>query len=317
MPSNLNELFQLIAATVRELKEPRTDLGLASPHDNPLWEQVSTSCDIYATLPFERAFDFDAKRKECIAALHSVLEHAQVIKDTTVESQDALTSIRQRANEIAGSYRRATDALASHPIQLLLWKICISDDFLGRTERIAQQCQASADRAKQATVEADIHVAAIKSRAAVSVFASDFEALSRRQQKASRAWLATATAFAIAAVVVAKYMPHLDTESSISLAQAVVTKVAALSVITYALSVSVRNYRANINGAITNKHRATALTTVDRFVEAASTNKDIRDAIIVAAAQCVFAHTPSGFLSGRDQPNAQPPIANILSSLKT
>ncbi len=87
----------------------------------------------------------------------------------------------------------------------------------------------------------------------------------------------------------------------------------AVSVVSFGLVASVRNYRASRHNQLTNEHRWGAMTTLAEFREAAS--GQVADAVLLQATQAIFAPQPTGF--GEQAIGAPNHVAELMAMIKS
>lgn len=75
-----------------------------------------------------------------------------------------------------------------------------------------------------------------------------------------------------------------------------IPRILTLSVIFYALSLSVKNYMAHKHNEVINRHRQNALRTFEAFVKAASDNQT-KDAVLLRATEAIFSPQGTGYIS--------------------
>ncbi len=167
-------------------------------------------------------------------------------------------------------------------------------------------------------VDAEKALQAVKAQAAeagVATNAQIFLTDSESHTKAAKKWL-TATIWAsIITLVVAvifvlisfKYKP----ESTAVAIQYVVSKVILLSTLSFGIFWSARNYKSSKHNETLNKHRANALMTFRAFVEG-SGDPQIKEAILLQAAQAAFVNRPTGYDAQEKESQTINPVVEIL-----
>lgn len=88
-----------------------------------------------------------------------------------------------------------------------------------------------------------------------------------------------------------------------------------LSLLLYAISFTARNYNSMRHNHIVNKHRANSMRTFQTFVEAAGGDTETKNAVLIQATQSIFSAQASGYSHKESNPEPQPKIIEILSSL--
>lgn len=88
-----------------------------------------------------------------------------------------------------------------------------------------------------------------------------------------------------------------------------------LSLLLYAISFTARNYNAMRHNLIVNTHRANSMRTFQAFVEAAGGDPETKNAVLIQATQAIFSAQASGYSHKESNPEPQPKIIEIISSL--
>ncbi len=88
-----------------------------------------------------------------------------------------------------------------------------------------------------------------------------------------------------------------------------------LSLLLYAISFTGRNYNSMRHNLIVNEHRANSMRTFQAFVEAAGEDAETKNAVLIQATQSIFSAQASGYSHKESNPEPQPKIIEILSSL--
>lgn len=103
--------------------------------------------------------------------------------------------------------------------------------------------------------------------------------------------------------------PNLDPSEFFSLAYGLVN-FALLSLFTYAISFSSKNYNVHSNLKIVNLHRKNVAETISDFLSSNNTNDDLRSKILDRGVDAMFKHLPIGYL-----PKVEAGDSGIFSSL--
>jgi hypothetical protein len=87
------------------------------------------------------------------------------------------------------------------------------------------------------------------------------------------------------------------------------------SLLSYGLSLSVKNFFAEKHNETINKHKANCLSTFTAFTD--STDGKTKEAILLQATQTIFSHQSPGFLAKGTELNNPNPIIDILKNFKS
>lgn len=154
------------------------------------------------------------------------------------------------------------------------------------------------------------------SKIGVARFATKFEDISKDHDQLSEKWLKATIGLTIgtviAAVALLLFLPPLADMSDPATIQRIITKVVIISILYYSAIWSSRNYRSHRHLSVVNKHRQSALSTFETFVNATD-DKQIKNAVLLEATHCIFSPAVSGYL-GADEEN---PSNRVIEILKT
>jgi hypothetical protein len=191
-----------------------------------------------------------------------------------------------------------------------------SKELLTETEkRVADDLKDLAQKKKD--IDAIVQAARdAASKIGVAQFATKFEELSDRHDTQSGKWLAATIGLALATVVAALvlflWLPPLTDMADAATIQRILTKIVVISIFYYAALWASRNYRSHRHLSVINRHRQSALSTFETFVNAAA-DQQTKNAVLLEATHCIFAPAISGYL-GADEEN---PSNRIIEVLKT
>ena len=155
----------------------------------------------------------------------------------------------------------------------------------------------------------------------VTKHANEFVEEARLHRRATRIWLCAAIAFGIAAVVYAwwsfGHTPEPPTGDSVIgyYIHFAVPRIIILSVISYGLIWSSKNFLANRHNEIVNRHRQNALRTFETFVKAAGNDLQTKNAVLLQATQAIFTPQATGYLSQEPEVRTPNTIIEILRDL--
>ena len=167
-------------------------------------------------------------------------------------------------------------------------------------------------------VDAGKALQAVKAQAAeagVSTNAQIFLTDADNHAKTAKKWLIATIGASIVTLAVAvifvlisfKYKP----ESTAVAIQYVVSKLILLSILSFGIFWCSRNYKSSKHNETLNKHRANALMTFRAFVEG-SGDQQIKEAILLQAAQAAFVNRPTGYEAQEKESQTINPVVEIL-----
>ena len=168
------------------------------------------------------------------------------------------------------------------------------------------------------TSEAGKALQAIKSQAAeagVATNAQIFLTDSVNHAKTAKNWLKatiwTSSITLVVAVIFVLLSFNYRPESTAVAIQYVVSKLILLSTLSFGIFWCARNYKSSKHNETLNKHRANALMTFRAFVEG-SAETQVKDAILLQAAQAAFVNRPTGYEAQDKESQIINPIVEIL-----
>ena len=134
----------------------------------------------------------------------------------------------------------------------------------------------------------------------ISQYKAIFQEQAKAHHKNARFWLGMAgvatVAFAVAFILLSIFVKIEGTALAGTL-QNLFTKGFLLSPIYVWLNRSIKNHTAQKHLEVINTHRQNALETFDTFVAAAGSNRETRDAVLLAATEAIFDANQTGYLS--------------------
>ena len=151
--------------------------------------------------------------------------------------------------------------------------------------------------------------------AGVSQHAVIFGDVAKKHRRTSYWWLAVSAILAAVTLVLAWQMAGEVVDRNLSnTIQFVAGRIILFGVLSYAVVSAVRTYRAEAHNHVVNAHRHHALSTFETFT-AASADDATRDAVLMQATQCIFAHRPSGFGQREDDTVPQSQVLELTRNV--
>lgn len=156
-------------------------------------------------------------------------------------------------------------------------------------------------------------------------FTEDFKEEAETQKKRARLWTFFAFTFgggllifALSLIIgwpIEKFSKAPDISTPWSVISYFGNRLFAFSILFYATTWAGSMARICFNLASINKHRELSLRNLRAF-SAASENSDVKDAIVVEAAQTVFGHIPAGFLGKAEPAISQPILSRVVDIIR-
>ena len=189
-------------------------------------------------------------------------------------------------------------------------------DAAGSKAEIQRLIQ-SANEAKNATEhvkeEAETVLADVRDLAkeqGVTQHAAIFRDAAKEYQEQKRPWLLAfgslslvAIAVAVALIVFGLGLPAGSGDLGVAI-QVTAAKLFGFGILSYAILLTGRGYRAAAHNQIINQHRCNALRSFQAFVDGAA-DEATKNAVLVQATHSIFSHRPSGF--GQQENDTMPP----------
>lgn len=287
----------------------------------PLFEQLIEMIKEFRSLPLDllpiqTLNQLQSPVRDLVSCLKRVSEF------TLVGQQNAEGQRNSLLQELQSYYDNAFIALTPHLAYLSLKSAQVQETMRRSKELLAETESKSAVLLKdiaQRKTDIDGIVQAAKDAAqkiGVAQFATKFEELSDGHDKQAENWLKAtiglATSTIIAAIVLLVLLPPLTDLSDPATIQRIFTKIIVLSIFYYASLWASNNYRSHRHLSVVNKHRQSALSTFETFVNAAA-DQETKNAVLLEATHCIFSPAVSGYL-GADEDN---PSNRIIEVLKT
>lgn len=166
--------------------------------------------------------------------------------------------------------------------------------------------------------DAELALQAVKDQAAEAGVASNAQIFlmdSNEHAGVAKKWLFATGITSLVTLVVAVGFVAISflykPESTPVAIQYVISKLILLSTLFFAIFWCAKNYRSSKHNETLNKHRANALMTFKAFVEGSS-EQQIKEAILLQAAQAAFVNRPTGYETQEKEAQAINPVVEVL-----
>ncbi|QDU53956.1 hypothetical protein [Aeoliella mucimassa] len=315
--SSLKELAEIDANRLARTEDLSKSINFAE--SVPAFDEMLHICKELAGRDLKRLTSQQADRiRNACKTLQSLVDKVQTFDLNQDKPLDACNQIIQ---EIDTAY----DSVAENLLLPLAFTATQATDFT-KIEREAkgfhatmksqsEDMQKSLNKVKHEAAQALEAVKEQAAEAGVSTSAVIFEqACASHKENAGKWFIATVAVLAMTLLassgllVISFYYTPTTVPEAI---QFVVAKLFVLSTLSYGVFWCAKQYKAERHNQTVNQHRADALKTFRAFVEG-STDTQIRDAILVQAAQAAFIGRPTGY----DGPDGDSPtIVPILEPL--
>lgn len=191
---------------------------------------------------------------------------------------------------------------------------------LSELEDAQQEFEKRKDHALVDINEALEKVREAAAEAGVSQQAIYFGEEAESHENASWWWLGSAAAFGAATLLYTWKMlePRLlalvGEASASGIVSAAIPRLVIVSILTFGIIWSARNFARNRHNMVVNRHRRNALSTFETFVKASS-DPQTKDAVLIQATRSIFAPQPSGYSSAQQEPRQGNQIVEILTRM--
>lgn len=156
-----------------------------------------------------------------------------------------------------------------------------------------QQLAVKADQERMKTLVAEVERMA--KSAGVTNQAVHFKNLADNYAKIGVLWMALGLAAGIGLYLYVRALQLPDIKDPLLLAEHLVPRLVAVTLLSTALIFCIRNFSAMMHNLIVNRHRQTALTTFQVFVNGTG-DEGTKNAVLIQSTQAIFAPQPSGYL---------------------
>lgn len=197
------------------------------------------------------------------------------------------------------------------------------------TEDQSKQIKEAQEKLKNALSEMESALAAVKARSkeiGVERYSLIFGDESKTNLKTSIVWLVLTAILLLAGILYGYYLnisleeladnvnksKLLDNNNYVL--QVTIIRLLTITILFYALTICMKNYRAQKHNQIINRHRHNALTTFETF-SAGATDEGTKNAVLLEATRSIFGNQPTGF--GSKDSDVESPTSQVIEILKT
>jgi hypothetical protein len=162
-------------------------------------------------------------------------------------------------------------------------------------------------------------------KAGISLHSQLFSVEAGRHQRAAAIWLGVVCLVIVLTVAFALFGFQISigplqappaNAAPFAITQYVLPRIFIVSILTYGLIFSVRNYNSSRHNFIVNRHRQIALNSFQTFVSSTD-NEQVKDAVLMQATQSIFALGISGYIQNEPEPDAASKIIEIVKNVSS
>lgn len=190
-----------------------------------------------------------------------------------------------------------------------------------RLEREASEFDESREEAEGKIASALERVREAAAEAGVSQEAIYFEEEASAHETISWVWLGAAVLFGLSVLLYVFFalepklleatQEGITTQRLLSLA---VARIIVVSILTFGLVWSARNFSRSRHNYVVNRHRRNALSAFQTFVEATG-DPQVKDAVLLQATRSIFAPQPTGYSRSEAEPQSRNQLVEIMTRL--
>lgn len=211
-----------------------------------------------------------------------------------------------------GELENQVNATVAHAMENLNTEV-------NRAQAINDKTETKETERQQEFADLKLEVQNQLAKKSVSQYKQIFAEQAKKHQKMAWVWLGVTVALTIVfGFIFRGLLQDLEPAGSdLSLVlQNLLTKGFFLSLIYLLLHRCIKNYTAEKHLETVNRHRQNALDTFDAFVDAAEGDRETRDAVLLAATNCIFDANQSGYLSAKtSRSESTSPIQHVVKTI--
>ena len=275
--------------------------------------QLENSDDWLSSLP-------PARLQGIKTGLETFANTVEAISNFSPSQPDPQTSRDSLADGIVGQYKDLYKSLIE-PLKL--------DSVYRRSsgksvKKIQDKAETDLSEIRKVKKEVDTLLESAKKATAqtgITAYSEVFEVQSKEHKKASWVWLATS---GLLVIILIFYLGWLTFETIDLIIEGTdplhtftlfLARIFPATVVYYLLYQVIKNFNVNMHLYTLNKHRANVLKTFESFVNSTD-EPNIRDTVLVKAAEAIFDARATGYLSGKDSRKGGLELIQSINNLK-
>lgn len=184
--------------------------------------------------------------------------------------------------------------------------------ILKRLQEIEKNANSTTEKLSSILISAQSEL----SKSGVEVHSEIFKEQANKHESNSKTWRNYSVRLLIFTIIIALAFFFIIAFAVTNTKKIVETSVLAaliISISTYTLTLTVKNYFAEKHNESINRHRANCLSTFNTFVDSADNER--KSAVLLQATQTIFSHQSSGFLSKENDVQNPNPIVEIVRNV--
>lgn len=198
-----------------------------------------------------------------------------------------------------------------------------------KSEELEKEVKAAQEKLRTALTEMESALAAVRAKSkevGVERYSKIFGDESKKYFNTSIVWLILTVLLLVAGIgygynlneglvelaIDATKSKLLDNNNYVL--QITIIRLLTITILFYALTICMKNYRAQKHNQIINRHRHNALTTFETF-SAGATDEGTKNAVLLEATRAIFGNQSTGF--GSKDSDVESPTSQVIEILKT
>ncbi|MDH5367404.1 MAG: hypothetical protein OEW67_10475 [Cyclobacteriaceae bacterium] len=236
----------------------------------------------------------------------------------------------QQRNTLIQNIQNQYDGYYQHSMPIITSQMLNSNDLSiqqARYNQIIEEIEKQKEEdAKKSTKYLEEMERALKStqdsaaKSGVTKYSALFKDESEIHKTEASFWLKCTigiiTLIVVASIILIVFFPDNKTEIG-QIVQYTVSKIIILSALFFGLSLCNRNFKAHKHNEVVNKHRQNALATFETFSNAAGSDIQTKNAVLIEATKTIFSNQRTGYLSNSSESESSNKIVEIIKGVST
>ncbi len=237
----------------------------------------------------------------------------------TKEGQASLLGANEQYRKFGDEADRARETLSKSQAKIAEELSAFKDQLFKTTnEQLEDFYKLEAKGAEERLKSIEEPLRRISSKTVTDLNAREFEDEAISHNRQSYWWLVASACVLVLLILLGfwfnRQVEFTNTEQVGAAIEATAFRVLIFSLGTFALIFCTRTYASHRHNFVINRQRSNALKTFEMFANGSS-DAQVKDAILLQAAQCVFSPQTSGYIRNEPDPTANTQVARILADL--
>lgn len=282
-----------------------------------LFKRVNT--EELATIPFNLLNTFNGQLQDAISRIDQMIAF----------NANQGNPVQQR-NSLIQNIQNKYDAYFQHTMPIITSQMLNSNDLSIQQakynqiiEELEKQKEEDAKKSAKYLEEMERALKSAQDSAAksgVTKYSALFKDESEIHKSEASFWLKCTIGIialiVVASVILIVYFPDTNTASG-QIVQYTVSKIIILSALFYGLNLCNKNFKAHKHNEVVNKHRQNALATFETFSNAAGSDIQTKNAVLIEATKTIFSNQQTGYLTNSSETESSNKIVEIIKGVST